>query len=160
MDYSSLQQVDFTVEATAEEHNITVDNRSIASKEEEKVEHVSSEERKNYPFEGFNISDEAPKKLIQLINDYSEWIVDGLLKHHADRDYGLFVVAYAEYLSDELQVLNDGLDARLHRKRYADLLWKYREAKVQKLYTREIKDPRRSKPNFVAPDEEKLAHIE
>ncbi|PHT78376.1 hypothetical protein T459_16428 [Capsicum annuum] len=64
--------VDVTVEATAEEYNITVDNPSTASKEEEKVEPVSSGERKNYPFEGFNILDEASKKLTQLINDYSE----------------------------------------------------------------------------------------
>ncbi|PHT40298.1 hypothetical protein CQW23_19152 [Capsicum baccatum] len=79
------KKVDITVEATAEEHNITVDNPSTASKEEEKVKPVSSGEQKNYPFERFNISDEAPKKLTQLINDYSEWIADGLLKHHADR---------------------------------------------------------------------------
>ncbi|PHT94543.1 hypothetical protein T459_02425 [Capsicum annuum] len=60
-------------------------NPSTASKEEEKVESASSGERKNYPFEGFNISDETPKKLTQLINDYSEWITDGLLKHHTGR---------------------------------------------------------------------------
>ncbi|PHT54385.1 hypothetical protein CQW23_08847 [Capsicum baccatum] len=76
-----LKKVDVTV--TAEEHNITVDNPSIASKYEVKVEPVSLGERKNYPFEGFNISGKAPKKLTQLINDYSEWITDGLLKHHA-----------------------------------------------------------------------------
>ncbi|KAF3639641.1 putative glycerol-3-phosphate 2-O-acyltransferase 6-like [Capsicum annuum] len=35
-----LKKVDVTVEATAEEHNITVNNPSIASKEEEKVEFV------------------------------------------------------------------------------------------------------------------------
>ncbi|PHT51070.1 hypothetical protein CQW23_10817 [Capsicum baccatum] len=64
---------------------MTIDNPSTASKDEEKVEPVSLGERKNYLFEGFNISDEAPKKLIQLINDYSEWIADGLLKHHAGR---------------------------------------------------------------------------
>ncbi|KAF3685840.1 hypothetical protein FXO37_00231 [Capsicum annuum] len=75
--------VDVTVEATAEEHNITVDNPSNTSKEEEKVVPISSGERRNYQFEGFNMSDEAPIKLTQLINDYSEWIVDGLLKHHA-----------------------------------------------------------------------------
>ena len=69
--------MDVTVEATAEEHNIIVDNPSTAFKEEEKVEPISSEERKNYSFEGFNISDKAPKKLTQLINDYSEWIVMG-----------------------------------------------------------------------------------
>ncbi|KAF3639601.1 hypothetical protein T459_25161 [Capsicum annuum] len=76
------KKVDVTVEATTEKHNITVDNPSTASKEEEKVEPVSSGEGKNYPFEGFNILDEAPKKLTQLINDYSEWITGGLLKHH------------------------------------------------------------------------------
>ncbi|PHU25676.1 hypothetical protein BC332_04008 [Capsicum chinense] len=231
------------VTATAEEHNMTVDDPSNASKDEEKVEPVRLEEQKNYPFEGFNILDEAPKKLIQLINDYSEWIADGLLKHHPGRycqqkpevsrnvecliniikgfsipaglpwhlvdkvyipincsdefrwvrtnwstieayrdkmanpfdvqyvdgigqqiigslDYGPFVAAYAEYLSDELQVPNDGLDAGLLRKRYAAILWKYGEAKAQKPYATDIKDPRRSKPNFIALDEEQLVHID
>ncbi|PHU02178.1 hypothetical protein BC332_27429 [Capsicum chinense] len=79
------KKVEVTVEATAKEHNITVDNPPTASKEEEKMEPVSLGERKNYPFEGFNTLNEAPKKLTQLINDYSEWIADGLLKHHASR---------------------------------------------------------------------------
>ncbi|PHU00696.1 hypothetical protein BC332_30483 [Capsicum chinense] len=84
--YTPLEiKVDVTVEDTAEKYYITVDNPLIASKEEEKAEPVSLVERKNYPFEGFNISDEAPKKLTQLINDYSEWIADGLLKHHVGR---------------------------------------------------------------------------
>ncbi|KAF3635983.1 putative protein EIN4-like [Capsicum annuum] len=79
----SKEAVDVT--ATVEEHNMTVDNPSTFSKDEEKIEPVSLGEQKNYPFEGFNISNEAPKKLIQLIKDYSEWISDRLLKHHADR---------------------------------------------------------------------------
>ncbi|KAF3646204.1 hypothetical protein FXO38_19267 [Capsicum annuum] len=152
--------MDVTIEATVEQHNITIDNPSTLSMEEEKIESVSLGERKNYPFEGFNIADEVPKKLIKLINDYSEWIVNGLLKHHASRDCSLFVVAYAEYLSNGLQVPNDVLDDGLLRKRYASLLWKYREAKAQKSYASDIKDPRRSKLNSIAPDEEKLVHIE
>ncbi|PHT44700.1 hypothetical protein CQW23_13858 [Capsicum baccatum] len=75
-------------------------------------------------------------------------------------DCSLFVVAYAEYLSDGLQVQNDGLDAGLLRKRYASLLWKYGEAKDQKPYASNNKDPRRPKTNSVAPDEEQLVHIE
>ncbi|PHT58017.1 hypothetical protein CQW23_00380 [Capsicum baccatum] len=78
-----MKMVDVT--ATVEGHNMIVDNPSTSSKDEEKVEPVNLGERKNYPFEGFNISNEAPKKLIQLINDYSEWIADGVLKHHASR---------------------------------------------------------------------------
>ncbi|PHT74523.1 hypothetical protein T459_21800 [Capsicum annuum] len=225
-----LKKVDFT--ATAEEHNMTVDNVSTIKKDEEKIDPISLGEWKNYPFEGFNISDKDLKKLTQLINDYSEWIVDGLLKHHAgsdefhwvlaviiikerrnrvydsmsrrrrsrpsseiqkmakvlltyldmsgfldqkvrtdwsmieaywdkidnpfnvqyvDRiaqqtigslDCGPFVAAYTVYLSDGLQVPNDGLDARLLHKRYAALLWKYGEAKAQKLYAIDVKDPR------------------
>ncbi|PHU17288.1 hypothetical protein BC332_12983 [Capsicum chinense] len=217
-----LKKVDVT--ATAEEHNITVDNLSTASKDEEKMEPVSLGERKNYPFGGFNILDEASKKLTQLINDYSEWIADGLLKHHADKrrfgpsseiqklakilptylnmssfldqkvrtDWstieayrdkmtnpfnvqyidgiaqqiigslycGPFVAAYAEYLTDGLQVPNDGLDAGLLRKIYATLSWKYGEAKAQKPYATDVKDPRRPKMNSVAPDEEQLVHID
>ncbi|KAF3639785.1 putative protein EIN4-like [Capsicum annuum] len=153
------------------------------------VQCASSGERKNYLFKGLNISDEAPKildeipkKLTQLINDYSEWIADGPLKRHAGRpsskiqklnkilptyldmsgfldqkvhtDWSMietyrvkmgnpfdvqyvegiaqqaigslncshFIAAYAEYLSDGLQVPNDGLDSRLLRKIYAALL--------------------------------------
>ncbi|PHT97944.1 hypothetical protein BC332_33129 [Capsicum chinense] len=187
--------VDLTVEATAEDHNITIDNPSTASKEK-KVEPVCLGERKNYPFEGFNISDEAPQKLTQLINDYSEYcqqqsevsqneecliniikgfsILAGLPWHLVDEvsipincgdefhwvlavvgtnwsmiqtyqdkianpfdvqyvegisqqkigslNCGPFVAAYAEYLSDVLQVPNDGLDVGLLCKRYASLL--------------------------------------
>ncbi|PHT94157.1 hypothetical protein T459_02039 [Capsicum annuum] len=180
-----LKKVDVT--ATTEEHNMTVDNPSTASKDKEKVEPVYLGERKNYPFEGFNISDGAPKKLTQLINDYSEWIANGLLKHLAGRYYqqqlevsqneeyliniikvfsipaglpwhlvdevyisinygdefhwvlavivlkerncGPFIAAYVEYLTNGLQVPNDGLDAGLLRERYTALLWKYGEAK-------------------------------
>ncbi|PHU02619.1 hypothetical protein BC332_27870 [Capsicum chinense] len=75
-------------------------------------------------------------------------------------DCGLFIAAYVEYLSDGLQVLNVGLDAGLLHKRYAALLWKYREVKAQKLYASNIKDPRRPKPNSIALDEEHLVHIE
>ncbi|PHU04392.1 hypothetical protein BC332_25214 [Capsicum chinense] len=54
----------------------------------------------------------------------------------------LFVVTYAEYLNDGLRVPNNGLDVGLLRKRYAALLWKYGEAKAQKSYASNIKDPR------------------
>ncbi|PHU01491.1 hypothetical protein BC332_31278 [Capsicum chinense] len=54
-----MKMVDVTV--TTKEHNMTVDNPSTASEDEEKVETVILRERKNYPSEGFNISDELPK---------------------------------------------------------------------------------------------------
>ncbi|KAF3668427.1 putative protein EIN4-like [Capsicum annuum] len=125
------------VTATAEEHNMTVDNLSTASKDEEKVK---SDEMAN-PFD------------VQYVDGISQQTIGSL-------DSGPFVTAYAEYLSDGLQVPNNGLDARLLRKRYAALLWKYREAKAQKPYTIDIKDPQRPKQNSIALDGEQLVHID
>ncbi|KAF3662651.1 hypothetical protein FXO38_11055 [Capsicum annuum] len=65
-----------------------------------------------------------------------------------------------KYLSDGLQVPNDGIDVGLLCKRYAALLWKYGEAKAQKPYASDIKDPQRPKSNFVTTDEEQLVHID
>ncbi|KAF3652804.1 putative glycerol-3-phosphate 2-O-acyltransferase 6-like [Capsicum annuum] len=128
-----LKKVDVT--ATVEEHNMTVDNPSTASKDEEKVEPVLSTAAGSFPKRG-------------------------MLNQHHQRDCGPFVAAYAEYLSDVLQVPNNGLDAGLLRKRYAALLWKYGEAKAQKPYATDVKDPRRPKPNSIALDEEQLVHID
>ncbi|PHT61631.1 hypothetical protein T459_34538 [Capsicum annuum] len=75
-------------------------------------------------------------------------------------DCGPFVAAYVEYLSDGLQVPNNGIDAGLLHKRYTAFLLKYREAKAQKPYATDIKDPRRPKPNFIALDEEQLVHVD
>ncbi|PHT74137.1 hypothetical protein T459_21414 [Capsicum annuum] len=76
-------KVDVTVEATTKQNNITIDNPSTAFKDKQKIKFFSPKEWKNYSFEGFNISNKDPKKLTKLIDDYSEWITDGLLKLHA-----------------------------------------------------------------------------
>ncbi|PHT55209.1 hypothetical protein CQW23_03695 [Capsicum baccatum] len=86
-------------------------------------------------------------------NPFDVQYVEGIAQQTISSLYGLsiflkckncgpFVAGYAEYLSDGLQVPNDGLDSRLLRKRYAALLWKYGEAKAQKPYANDIKDPR------------------
>ncbi|PHT59734.1 hypothetical protein CQW23_02097 [Capsicum baccatum] len=68
--------------------------------------------------------------------------VEGIAQQSSGRlDCASFVFAYAEYLSDRLEVSNDGLDVGLLLKRYATLLWKYGEAKAKKSYARDIKDP-------------------
>ncbi|PHU13612.1 hypothetical protein BC332_14817 [Capsicum chinense] len=104
---------------------------------------------------------ELKKKLLPKII-ISQLIIHQLLpkmKKKWSLNCGPFVAAYAEYLSDGLQVPNNGLDVELIHKIYAALLWKYEEAKAQKLYATDVKDPRRPKLNFVAPNEEQLVHI-
>ncbi|PHT29908.1 hypothetical protein CQW23_30501 [Capsicum baccatum] len=158
-----LKKVDVTVEATAEQHNITVDNPSTASMIEEKVEPVlavvvlkerrirvydsMSWRRRSMPLSEFKI-----QKLAKMLPTYldisgfldqkvrTDW---SMIEAYRDKignlfdveyveeitqqtigslDCSLFVAAYAEYLSDGLQVLNDRLYARLLRKIYAALL--------------------------------------
>ncbi|PHT50485.1 hypothetical protein CQW23_10232 [Capsicum baccatum] len=96
-----------------------------------------------------------------MANPFDVQYVDGITQQTIGRlDCGSFVAAYAEYLSDGLQVPNNGLDAVLLRKRYVALLWKYGEAKAQKSYATDFKDPRRPKSNSIALDEEQLIHID
>ncbi|PHT67240.1 hypothetical protein T459_26727 [Capsicum annuum] len=97
----------------------------------------------------------------KMANPFYVQYVDGISQQTiGSLDCGPFVDAYAENLSDGLQVPNNGIDVGLLHKRYTTLLWKYREAKAQKPYATDIKDPRRPKPNFIALDEEQLVHID
>ncbi|KAF3628811.1 hypothetical protein FXO38_28031 [Capsicum annuum] len=213
-------QVDVTMEATTEQDNITVDNPSAASKDEEKNEElvlfdVTTPTYWNDEFIPINYGDEfywvlvivvlkerhicvydsmsgrrfsqplsEIQKLDKILPTYldvsgfldqkgrTDWLMfeayqdkmgnpfDVGYVEGIDQDCSLFVAAYAEYLSNGLQVRNNRLNARLLHKIYATLLWKYREAKSQKLYAGDIKDPRRPKTNFIALDEEQLVNIE
>ncbi|KAF3669140.1 putative protein EIN4-like [Capsicum annuum] len=159
---------------TAKEHNMAVDNPSTTSKDEEK--------RRSGP------SSEI-QKLAKILSTYldmsgfldqkvrTDWSTIEAYRDKMDNPFDVqyldgiaqqtigslncdpFVAAYVEYLSDGLQVPNDGLDAGLLYKRYAVLLWKYREVKAQKSYATNVKDPRRPKPNSIALDEEQLVLI-
>ncbi|PHU07066.1 hypothetical protein BC332_23555 [Capsicum chinense] len=97
----------------------------------------------------------------KMANPFDVQYIDGIAQQtFGSLDCSPFVATYAEYLSDGLQEPNDGLDARLLCKRYAALLWKYGEAKAQKSYATDVKDPRRPRSNSIALDEEQLVHID
>ncbi|KAF3643690.1 putative protein EIN4-like [Capsicum annuum] len=153
-----FSQVDVTVETTAEEHNITADNPSTASKEEEKVEPVLavivlkerliqvydsiSRRRRSRPSSKIQkLAKILPTYLVmsgfldqkfrtdwstieayrdKMANPFDVQYIEGISQQTiGSLNCGPFVAAYAEYLSNGLQVPNDGLDAGLLRKRYA-----------------------------------------
>ncbi|PHT84515.1 hypothetical protein T459_12958 [Capsicum annuum] len=96
-----------------------------------------------------------------MANPFDVQYLDGIaLQTIGSLNCGPFIAASAEYLSDGLQVPNDGLDDGLLCKRYAAHLWKCGELKAQKPYATDVKDPRRPKPNSIALDEEQLVHID
>ncbi|PHU08811.1 hypothetical protein BC332_20671 [Capsicum chinense] len=147
--------------------------RSTGEQHKLKKEVSQNEECLINIIKGFSILAGLPWHLVEEVyipincSDEFHWVlaVIVLKKRHirvynSIRDCGPFVATYTEYLRDGLQVPNDGLDAGLLRKRYVALLWKYGEAKSQKPYATDIKDPRLPKPNSVAPDEEQLFHID
>ncbi|KAG5585043.1 hypothetical protein H5410_045477 [Solanum commersonii] len=51
-------------------------------KKEKKVEVISCDVKQQYPFEGFNIDGEGPTELMSF---FSQWINEGLYKHHAKK---------------------------------------------------------------------------
>ena len=56
--------------------------KAKAKKKGKKVEVVSCDVKRQYPFEGFNINREGPTK---LMSSFSQWINEGLYKHYAKK---------------------------------------------------------------------------
>ena len=69
------------------------------------------------------------------------------------RDCGPFVAAYAEFLSDGLQVPSDGISSETLRMRYASLLWNYGILKARSSYVSNNEDPQRPRPKKAKFDE-------
>ncbi|PHU04855.1 hypothetical protein BC332_25677 [Capsicum chinense] len=77
------------------------------------------------------------------------------------RDCGVFVVGFAEFLSDEPSVSSSDFDAEYHRKKYTTLLWNYGVIKVRRGYASDNEDPPRLKPIYVPPiDKSTIAFLE
>ncbi|KAG5601407.1 hypothetical protein H5410_032777 [Solanum commersonii] len=58
-------------------------------------------------------------------------------------DYGVFVAAYTEFLSEGLQIPSDGIISQSLRLRYTSLLWNYRILKAQSGYVSNNEDLQR-----------------
>ncbi|PHU11913.1 hypothetical protein BC332_18843 [Capsicum chinense] len=75
-------------------------------------------------------------------------------------DCGVFVIGYAEYISEGMSVPTVGFEAAYHRTRYASLLKNYDFRKAKKDYVSENEDPprpRRTKHSI--PDEMAIVKI-
>ncbi|PHU15457.1 hypothetical protein BC332_16662 [Capsicum chinense] len=76
-------------------------------------------------------------------------------------DYGVFVAAYAEILSEGQQVHSCEFEAASQRARYALLLWHYEVTKAKKGYTSDNDDPPPPKYTFLqSPDESTIVTLE
>ncbi|KAG5609546.1 hypothetical protein H5410_020827 [Solanum commersonii] len=67
-------------------------------------------------------------------------------KDRTNCDCGVFVAAYAEFLSDGLQIPSDGIISQSLCLRYASLLWNYEILKARSGYVSNNEDPQRLRP--------------
>ncbi|PHT51875.1 hypothetical protein CQW23_06337 [Capsicum baccatum] len=73
------------------------------------------------------------------------------------KDCGVFIVGYAEYLSEGMNGSSVGFEAEYHRMRYATLLRNYSFQKAKKGYASDNDDPPRPRTkNIFLPDETKI----
>ncbi|PHT98187.1 hypothetical protein BC332_32859 [Capsicum chinense] len=91
------------------------------------------------------------KRLSVMLPTYISY--SGLLENTEKTvwDCGIFVAAYAEFLSDQMQIPSSNLDAEYLRKRYATLLLNCRVKKAKKIYSSDHDDPPRVRPFYVPP---------
>ncbi|PHU24508.1 hypothetical protein BC332_09615 [Capsicum chinense] len=81
-------------------------------------------------------------------------------KDRTNWNCGLFVAAYAEFLSDRHQISSSEFDWKKHRTRYASLLWDYGVNKACTGYVSDNQDPPRPKRTFIRSEYTKMIDVE
>nr|XP_025886766.1 uncharacterized protein LOC112941499 [Solanum lycopersicum] len=74
-------------------------------------------------------------------------------------DCGLYVTAFAEYISDQINISYADFSPDYLRQRYGALLWSYGSEKAMCGYVSDNDDPPKSKGVVTPPPEEDLVHI-
>ncbi|PHT52825.1 hypothetical protein CQW23_07287 [Capsicum baccatum] len=88
-------------------------------------------------------------------------IVDEIVQQSSGTlDCGLFVAAYAEFLSDRYQIPSSEFDSKKHRTRYASLLWDYGVNKTWIRYVSDNQDPPRPKHTFIQSEDTTMIDVE
>ncbi|KAM3217471.1 hypothetical protein P3L10_026914 [Capsicum annuum] len=97
---------------------------------------------------GWSLLDAYKEKTDQHAFDVH--IVDGIVQKSSGMlNCGLFVAAYAEYLSDQHQISSSEFDPKKHHTRYTSLLWDYCVNKACTGYVSDNQDPPRPKCTFI-----------
>ncbi|KAH0640559.1 hypothetical protein KY285_037145 [Solanum tuberosum] len=74
-------------------------------------------------------------------------------------DCGMFIAAFAEFLSDEINMSYDSFQSDYLRKKYATLLWKYGLDKANAGYVSDNDDPPRLKSVLNPVAENELVNV-
>ncbi|PHU28990.1 hypothetical protein BC332_01083 [Capsicum chinense] len=94
------------------------------------------------------------EKLAMIIPTYLQYS-----DFFSTRDCGVFVVVYAEYLSEGLGISYLNIDAQYHRLRYATPLCTYESEKEENGYFSENDDPPIPRSKFAPKETDRVLHI-
>ncbi|KAH0722563.1 hypothetical protein KY290_005214 [Solanum tuberosum] len=75
-------------------------------------------------------------------------------------DCGMYVAAFVEFLSDEINIPSTRFRSDYLRKRYATLLWKYGTDKAETGFVSDNDDPTRPKNDYTSPAQDGLINVE
>ncbi|KAG5620622.1 hypothetical protein H5410_005840 [Solanum commersonii] len=89
-----------------------------------------------------------------------EFAQDIMQQQSDSLDCRMYVAAYAEFLSDEINIPSTHFRSDYLRKRYATMLWKYGVDKTKAGYVSDNDDPTRSKNDYTSPAEDGLINVE
>ncbi|KAK6780517.1 hypothetical protein RDI58_022701 [Solanum bulbocastanum] len=89
-----------------------------------------------------------------------EYAQDIMQQQSDSLDCGMYVVAFAEYLSDEINTPSISFQSDYLRNRYATRLWKYGMDKAKAGYVSDNDDPTRPNSGYTTPAEDGLINVE
>ncbi|KAH0761454.1 hypothetical protein KY290_017527 [Solanum tuberosum] len=89
-----------------------------------------------------------------------EYIQDIIQQGSDTLDSGLFVAAFAEFLSDEIPIQSNNFRSDYLRSRYEALLWNYGSEKAEAGYVSDNDDPSKPRDNFTPPNHDALVNLE
>ncbi|WMV14467.1 hypothetical protein MTR67_007852 [Solanum verrucosum] len=100
------------------------------------------------------------KKLSLMLPTYLQ--DSGIFDHseRTDWDCGLFIAAFAEFLSDEIPIQSNNFCSDYLRSRYTALLWNYGSEKAEAGYVTDNDDPSKPRGHFTPPNHDVLVNLE
>ncbi|KAH0722903.1 hypothetical protein KY290_005568 [Solanum tuberosum] len=89
-----------------------------------------------------------------------EYVQDIIQQGSDTLDCGLFVAAFAEFLSDEIPIQSNNFRSDYLRSRYTTLLWNYGSEKAEAGYVSDNDDPSKPTGHFTPPNHDALVNLE
>ncbi|KAH0717026.1 hypothetical protein KY285_013057 [Solanum tuberosum] len=105
--------------------------------------------------------DKETGELLGLQHSFEVEFAQDIMQQQSDSlDCIMYVAAYAEFLSDEINIPSTRFRSDYLRKRYATLLWKYGMDKAKAGYVSDNDDPTRPTNDYTSPAKDGLINVE